>query len=74
MVFKSAQLPGLVAYKSFELGVLAVKVAVVFSGRAMPCTSLVDVIASVEAVFAVHFGKPISGSSPFRLWAKVLML
>ncbi|WP_336525970.1 hypothetical protein [Bacteroides acidifaciens] len=52
-----AQQPGLVAYKSFEFGVLAVKIAIVFSGRAMPSAGLVDVIAAVKAVFSVHFGK-----------------
>ena len=57
LVFKLAQLPGLVAYKSFEFGVLTVKVAIVFSGRAMPCAGLMDVIATVKAVFAIHFGK-----------------
>lgn len=34
-----------------------VKVAIVFSGRAMACAGLMDIVATVEAVFAVHFGK-----------------
>ena len=55
--FKLAQLFAVIVYKSFEFGVLTVKVAVVFSGRAMPCASFMDVIATVKAVFAVHFGK-----------------
>lgn len=57
LVFKSTQLLGFVAYNSFEFGILAVKVSIVFSGRAMACAGLVNVIATVKAVFAVHFGK-----------------
>ena len=47
-----------VVYKGFKSGVLTVKVAVVFCCRAMPCAGNLDVIAAVEAVFAVRFGKP----------------
>ena len=33
------------------------EVAVVFSCRTMACAGNLDVIATVEAVFTVHFGK-----------------